>query len=110
MPQSLVKELSPFKAPPWIPEPPLAFGTPNLQFIRVPAHTGDTHRVATCTAKRALSRRLYCERCPAPMLERWMWSLKCTSLHCLQPPTMPVPVGVLKPPGHHLTVSHGARS
>ena len=25
---------------PWVPEPALAFGTPNMQFMPVPAHTG----------------------------------------------------------------------
>jgi len=30
---------APTKAP-WIPEPPLAFGTPGMHFIPVPAHTG----------------------------------------------------------------------
>lgn len=28
------------KTAPWIPEPPLAFGTPGMQFVRVPAVTG----------------------------------------------------------------------
>lgn len=35
----LVKELGATKAP-WIPDPPLAFGVPNMQFVRLPDSTG----------------------------------------------------------------------
>lgn len=41
----MVRELGAFKAP-WIPDPPLAFGTPGTQYVPVPAVTGEQgHKV-----------------------------------------------------------------
>lgn len=42
--QEVVRELGSFKGPPWVPDPPLVFGTSDMQFIKVPVHTGQLSR------------------------------------------------------------------